>query len=97
MHDGRDVEKIHTKFFRRLLCVRKSTNISALYGELGCYPFSVMRQIKMIKFWVKIIKLGDTEIVKKVYLMLKQDVDSGNTYNSKKWAFCIKNILTIHG
>jgi hypothetical protein len=52
-----------------------------------------MRQIKMIEFWVKIIiKLGNTEIVKKVYSMLKQDVDSGNTYNSKNWAFCIKNI-----
>ena len=37
----------------------------------------------MIKYWIKILKFDDTEIVKKVYLMLKQDVDDGNTYGSK--------------
>ena len=31
MNDGKDIELIHTKFLRKLLCVNKSTNLVGLY------------------------------------------------------------------
>ena len=31
-HDAHDIEKVHINFFRNILGLRKSTNISALYG-----------------------------------------------------------------
>ena len=34
-HEAADIEIIHSKFLRRILCVKKSTNLTALYGELG--------------------------------------------------------------
>ena len=37
MHDATDIELIHTKFLRRILGVKKCTNLSAIYGELGRY------------------------------------------------------------
>ena len=47
-HDGKDIELIHTKFCRWILYVRKSTNLSGLYGELGWVPFNITRKIRVI-------------------------------------------------
>ena len=33
--EGTDIELIHTKVFRRVLGAKKSTNLTALYDELG--------------------------------------------------------------
>lgn len=51
MHDAKDIEVIHTKFCRWVLNVKKSTNLSALYGELGRVPFIIQRKFNMIKYW----------------------------------------------
>ena len=39
-HKGLDVERFHTRFCRSLLGVKKSTNLSALYSELGRKPIT---------------------------------------------------------
>ena len=52
-HEGTDIELIHTKFLRRVLGVKKSTNLSALYGELGRVPLATFRKIIMVKYWIK--------------------------------------------
>ena len=55
MHDANGVELIHNKFLRRPLGVKKSTNLTELYEELGRVQLSVFRKIIMIKYWVKYI------------------------------------------
>lgn len=97
MHDATDIELIHTKFLRRILGVKKCTNLSALYGELGRYPLSVIRKIHMIRYWMKIIRLNDSSLVKQSYLLLKEDADRDNSYSGKNWASQIKSILQQHG
>ena len=52
MHQALDIEAIHTKFLRRILGVKQSTNLSALYGETGRVPLSVFRQVIMIKYYI---------------------------------------------
>lgn len=44
-----DVELVHIKFCRKVLCVRRSMNVDALYGELGKVPVRVRRKLLMIK------------------------------------------------
>ena len=66
-HKGPDVEIVHNKFCRKLLGVKRSTNINALYGELGRIPMSVQRKLIMIKYWIKIITSNDQTILFKVY------------------------------
>ena len=45
MHAASDIELVHTKFLRFILGVKKSTNLSALYGELDInIPFDLIRQ-----------------------------------------------------
>lgn len=49
IHESPDVELVHIKFCRKVLCVRRSMNVDALYGELGKVPVRVRRKLLMIK------------------------------------------------
>ena len=96
-HEARDVELVHNKFCRKILNVKKSTNIEALYGELGRTPMKVMRKISLIKFWIKILNSDENSLLYWVYTVLKEDADTGVTYNGSNWAYQIKQILQTCG
>ena len=96
MHNATDIELVHT-ILRFMPGAKKSTNLSALYGELGRIPLLVYRKINMIKYWAKKLQQDDTSLIKKAYVMLKHDSDSNNNYNGQNWASQIKMILQQHG
>ena len=82
---GKELEIIHTKCLRKILCVNKSTNLSALYGELGRYPLSVMRKLHIFKYWFKIISCtNDTNdsLIKITYNDANQNFQHGIVTNS---------------
>ena len=54
LYDAKDIEKVHTKFLRKILCLKKSTNLSGLYGELGRTPHFVIMRINMFCYWIKL-------------------------------------------
>ena len=68
-----------------------------IYGELGRYPLSIYRKISMVRYWIKILSSSNNFIPKKMYNMLKNDVDNKMTYNGLNWAFQIKQILDNFG
>ena len=72
---GTDVEVIHNKFCRKVLCVKKSTYLSSVYGELGRVLLSIIRKCDMIRYWLRILKLPQNSVVRLVYNMLKKDAD----------------------
>ena len=51
----------------------------------------------MIKYWAKLLKSSDTFLPKRIYTMLKEDADSGNTYNGSNLASHIKSMLNNLG
>ena len=55
-HEAPDIEHIHTKFLRKILGVRKSTNLEALYGKTGRYPMKIVRKMKVINYWIKLLR-----------------------------------------
>ena len=81
----------------RILNVKKSTNLTALYGELGQVPLMVFRKVIMIKYWIKILNQNDSFLVKKMYTLLKSDTDMNNNYKGNNWAYQIKSMLQQHG
>ena len=95
-HEGTDIELIHTKFLRRVLGVKKSTNLTALYGELRRVPLATFRKTIMIKYWIKMLGQPDSSLLKKAYSMLKSDADENIRYNGNNWAYQIKSILQQH-
>ena len=92
-NEAKDIELIHTKFCRWILNVRKSTNLTGLYGELGRVPFIVQRKVRMINYWIKLLRSNDQLLHKKVYNMLMQDANNNISYNGSNWAFQIKSLL----
>ena len=91
-----DIERVHTRFCRSLLGVKRSTNLSGLYMELGRIPLAVFRQIRMLIYWSRIIKSQDP-LICSVYAMLRNDADQGHTYNNLNWASHIKSFLDQFG
>ena len=97
-HEGKDIEAIHTKFLRKLLCVNKSTNLAGLYGELGRVPMYIMRKIHTIRYWFKLLKSENNYcLLKRIYIMLRNDAASNNSYNKINWAYHIKSMLQTLG
>jgi len=52
--NGKNIEKIHCKFLRKVLCVKTNTNLDGLYGELARFSMYIRQNILMIKYWPKI-------------------------------------------
>ena len=68
-HKGPDVKRLHTRHCRSLLGVKKSTNLSAHYSELGRKPLLVFREIRLLKYWVKILTTDNIFLEKKIYAL----------------------------
>ena len=87
-HKSPDIERLHTKFCRSLLGVKKSTNLSALYSELGRKSLIIFRKIRILRYWMKLLNT-DNILLKHTYT----DALAGNNYNGQNWAFQMKNML----
>jgi hypothetical protein len=95
-YESIDIERLHCKFIRKILCVKNSTNIDGLYGEIGRFPMKIQRKLIMIKYWLKLVK-SNNMLTKSIYEILKRDADNNITYGGMNWAFQIKNILEESG
>ena len=88
---------MHTKFLRRIVCVRKSTNLAGLYGELGGVPLILIRKVNMLRYWLKLLRSDDQCLSKQVYNYLKHYANNNIKYHGKHWAFQVKTILNELG
>ena len=68
--DVNDLEKIHLKFIKSTLGVRKQTPTPAIYGDTGRFPLIIRQHIKAVKYWCRILKLSQSHPVRKAYNML---------------------------
>ena len=53
-HKAPDVEKIHLTYLKKILGVKRSCSNALVYFELGRFPLSIMRKLKIFKYWQKI-------------------------------------------
>ena len=90
-HKGDAVEKIHMKFCKSILGVRKTTQNDFVYGELGRKSLFCSRQSSIIRYWIKILESDETKYVKIIYNMLLNDVN--NNPNIVNWASLLRDML----
>ena len=94
----KDIEIVHEKFCRYLLGVKKSTNIAAMYGELGRMPLRVVRNLRMLKYWIRILENNnENPFAYRIYEMMYNDIMQGRYRVIDNWAFQIKKILDEYG
>ena len=77
--------------------MKGSTNLDAIYRELGCLPMYIRRQLSMTKYWLKMLQSHENSLLFKTYKMLKLDVDENKTYNKTNWAYHMKLLLDTCG
>ena len=63
---AQEIEKVHTVFLKRLLCVKRYISNGIVYSETGRLPLIVQRKYQMLKYWVKLIE-NENCILKTVY------------------------------
>ena len=90
-HKADDIEKVHIKFLKQVLGVRRQTCNLAVYGELGRVPLAVLRKIRILKYWKKILSSHES-LLHKVYVLQVNELNSG-IINENNWAFQLKSIL----
>lgn len=89
-HTASDVERVHLKFLKQLLGVKTQTSNNAVYGEVGRVPLSVIRKVRILKFWFKIVNNPDSLLSKVFY-----DQIVNNYTNS--WASQVEMLLNDLG
>lgn len=89
-HSALDVERIHLKFLKQILGVRSQTCSNAVYGETGRMPLSVIRKVRIFRFWFKIMKKPNSLIYKTLQ-------DQINDKYKDSWASKVKQLLNELG
>ena len=88
--DVNDLEKIHLKFIKYTLGVRKQTPTPAIYGDTGRFPLIIQQHIK---YWCRILKLSQSHPVRNAYNMLLELDAIGFT----NWCSRIRSVLKRTG
>ena len=94
-HQGKSIERIHMRFCKRTLGVKRTTQNDFIYGELGRIPLQTMRYYNIIKYWIKILHANENRFIKKVYLMLMQNI--ADSPNKKNWCSLRRGLLSNLG
>ncbi len=91
----REVDILHMRFFKLLLCVQINACNDFVYGELGTYPFDIDINVKIINYWSRLIN-GKHE--KFSYVIYEYLLHLGNfeLYTSP-WIKDIRSILNNCG
>ena len=88
------LEKIHLSFLKSILGVKKSTPSCSVYKELNVTKLQCSRLTRILKFWLKVIKLPNNDPVKIIYDLLLKDATENNMDN---WASLVRDMLTTRG
>ena len=72
--------------------VRTNTCTAVIYGELGRYPIYVNRYMRIIKYWLKLVKT-DNIILRCVYNQALSDSNKGHL----NWVSNVKRLLNQYG
>jgi len=95
MNEATKLERIHMQFCKQILGVKRQTQNSFIYGELGRYPLKIKRLLRVIKYWIKIINCSNEKYVKLVYNMMLSDLE--NYPEQKSWVSSVKALLESTG
>ena len=79
--------------YKRLLGIKRSTNNSMMYAELGRIPLRANRLFNMIRYWHRILKSNNC-ILKACYSYQYECVE---IYNEHNWAYHVKQELFMLG
>ena len=94
---GTCLQVVLDNYCKSILGVKRTTPNCAVRGELGQFPLSIDRKIKIIKYWYKIISGPHTRYRYILYKYLKSNYNSVLPVKYKNWAKEVRSILISVG
>ena len=73
LYDEYDIEKIHTKFCKQILGLRRNTSNMGALGELGKYPVIFKNWTLAIKYWLRLELGSQNELLNRAYKVAKAE------------------------
>ena len=89
------IERVHLKFCKLLLNLKKSTPNYMIYGELGILPMSVFIKSRMVNFWIRTLDGKENKLSCILYKSLYHKYENNNV--NSRWIKFIHNILNDCG
>ena len=89
-----NIEIVHKKICKRILCVKNATNNLLVYAKLGRFPLYIYRYIRIIKYWLNLYNKKSGFFLLQVVLR-NQRQDTLNEVTN--WSFNVKHILESSG
>ena len=86
------VEKVHLYACKKLLGVSTKTPNSFVYFELNRYPIYVDARVRVMKYWTKLLQMGEDRLPKQAYLREMRELDKENG-----WGSMIQQHLMVNG
>ena len=88
-HQGDDIEIVHNKFCKFVLCLGGSAPNIAARGELGRQKMATFRYIKIIKYWLKLLNADQNRYIRVCYQYQYEKAER----NGDCWGLNVKNLL----
>lgn len=89
---SKELERLHLQFCKYLLHVKKCTSSMDTYGELGRYPLYIHRYVRIVIYWLKLLR-SENKLLTNTYHMILNDLNRGNN----NWLSQVRSLLEING
>ena len=76
-----EMEILHLRFLKHILCVHKNTCNDIVYGETGTYPLNIDIKVKVLCYWIRPIT-GRREKLANVSYQCLFHLDAAHLYTS---------------
>ena len=73
-YKSKAIELVHLYACKRFLGVKQYTNNVMVYGECGRYPLHVSQNIRIIKYWLRLLSMPCYRLPKKCYNMMEPKI-----------------------
>ena len=89
-HPSIQIERIHTKYCKNCLAVKKSAQNDFVYGELGRLPLINIRYVRIMKYWLNIVHGNKSLYVSALYHSSLANI---NVNTPHCWARSVRDLL----
>jgi hypothetical protein len=73
------------------------TTREVIQGELGLHRLIARRDLARLRYWVKLVKLDNNRLVKKVYRARREEFNKGEKKDENNWCYGTWKILSELG
>ena len=67
---GDTIERVHLQFLKKIFRLKWNTENNLVYSELCRLNMQSERYLRIIRYWLKIVKSNEHRLIKNIYNML---------------------------